>query len=282
MCGALKASKPLTAYVYCDYCATCFDYDLSIEFRDDTALDSNRVDRWLGSAIKDDLDAAFRAGDRDAYARAFAWQIEASIELCPIAYSPRIKDPVYRRRLIDDVLVPWALITVFEQGGGDAKAAAAREAALRSRTLDDILAAYAATRAAFEHEADLFEQHGLFARHPDGLDRAMYLTINSSVFVRPWLAVLSDADQQRLLTVAGVACEYVPAPEIAFSPCGCGVCGRELRIAAGAKRIVCEACGHILEVGERQFPCRECGAPLSLPDGSHDVVCGACNARWVR
>jgi hypothetical protein len=284
-CGAIKASKPLTAYVYCDYCATCFDYDESVELRDDTALDIDRVDIVLGKAIADELVAAFRAGDREAYARAYTWQVEVSIETCPTAHSPRVKDPAYRRRFIDDVLVPWAVITTFDSQAraNGQRCALARQTAVRTRTLQDILALYAISRAAWEHEATLFERDGLFARHPDGFDRAMYLRVNDSIFVRPWLAVLSDADQASLLAATGVACEYVSAPEVVFTPCGCGVCGRKLQVAAGAKRTVCEACGRVLEVGGRQFPCRQCGAPLSMPDGTtDDVVCGACNARWVR
>jgi hypothetical protein len=283
-CGALKASKPLTAYIYCDYCATCFDYDASIEFRDSTALDSDDVDRALGKVIADELVAAFRAGDRAAYARTFAWQIEVSIEICPVSYSPRIKDPAYRRRLIDDVLVPWAVLSVFEprarEGGQNFRAA--YETAVRSRRIDDILALFGVAHASWEYEAELFERHGLFARHPDGYDREMYLFINSSIFVRPWLAVLADADQTRLLTAAGVACQYIPAPEVAFSSCGCGVCGRKLQIPAGATRMLCEACGHLLELGSRQFRCRECGASLSLPASGQEVVCAFCQARWLR
>jgi LSD1 subclass zinc finger protein len=153
---------------------------------------------------------------------------------------------------------------------------------MSSRQLGDILALYAIARASWEHEAGLFDRAGLFAHHPDGYDASMYLYINASTFVRPWLAVLSDADQHQLLSATGVMCDYIPAPRVAFSPCGCGHCGRQFQVPAGAQRMVCESCGQVLEVGQRQFSCRQCGAPLSLPAGGTDVVCGACNARWVR
>ena len=283
-CGALKATRPLTAYVYCDYCATAFDYDLSVEFRDRTALDSDDVDRALGGVLADELNAALQAGDREAYARVLTWQVEVSVEL-PVAYSPRVKDLAYRRRFIDDLIVPWQVLTAF-----DAKARqdavrfkAAVHKAVRSQTMGDILALYAVARESWEHEAGLFDRAGLFARHPDGFDASMYLYINASVFVRPWLVVLSEGNQQQLLSATGVLCDYVPAPQVAFSPCGCGNCGRQLQVPAGAQRVVCEACGHVLEVGQRQFPChRVRRRPSRSPAGATDVVCGACNARWVR
>jgi len=283
-CGALKAVKPTTAYVYCDYCALCFDYDASVEFRDQTALDSDDVDRALGAVVGDELSAALRAGDREAYARVARWQADVSIEMCPLAYSPRVKDPGYRRRIVDDVLVPWQVLTAFDEQAreGTRRFQAALRVAMRSRSLADITALYTVARAGWQYEASLFDRAGLFARHPDGYDPAMYLYVNSSVFVRPWLAVLSEADQRQLLTTAGVACDYVPAPHLAFLPCGCGTCGAQLQVPPGARRMVCEACGNVLEVGEHQFPCRNCGAPLSMPSGGTDVVCGACNARWVR
>jgi LSD1 subclass zinc finger protein len=283
-CGALKASKPTTAYVYCDYCALCFDYDLSVEFRDLTALDSDDVDRSLGAVVADELAEALAAGDRDAYARVLQWQIGISMEICPLAYSPRVKDPTYARRMLNDVLVPWAVLTAFDdksrEGGSEFQALL--RTAMKSRALSDILALYTVARAAWEHEVALFDRAGLFARHPDGYDGTMYLYVNASIFVRPWLAVLSPPDQQRLLVTAGVACDYIPAPQVAFAACGCGQCGRPFQVPAGAQRMVCEGCGHVLEVGDRQFPCRSCGSPLSLPAGGTDVVCGACNARWVR
>ena len=144
-CGALKAVKPLTAYVYCDYCATCFDYDASVEFRDRTALDSDDVDRALGAVVAGELNAAFLAGARETYARIFAWQVEVSIEVCPIAYSPRVKDLSYRRRFVDDLIVPWQVLTTFDaqaRASGDSFQAALRTAT-RSRQLSQSAASLA-------------------------------------------------------------------------------------------------------------------------------------------
>jgi hypothetical protein len=283
-CGALKAVKPTTAYIYCDYCATLFDYDSLIEFRDDASLGSDDVDRALVAVVQDELTEAFRRGDRAAYARTYSWIVEVLTEICPLAYSPRIKDEEYRARFIHDLIVPWTVLTQFDERSraDSAKFATARDRAIRNPKLGSILELFGVARQAWEYEVELFEREGLFARHPDRYDPALYIHVNASIFARPWLAVLDDADQKRLLAATGVASEYVPAPEVSFSSCGCGQCGAELQVPAGSTRMVCVACGHVLELGARTFGCRNCGRPLSMPARGTDVVCGSCNARWVR
>ena len=282
-CGGLKATKPSTAYVYCDYCAALFDYDPYVAIADPRAMDPGMVDQKIESVTVDALRAAFAAGDRDEYGRIARWRSEVSTEICPAAYSPRIRDPAYRRRFIDDVLVPWTVAMRFDpearQAGLEVQDAQRR--AEHRRGLPAVMELLHASQRLWQIEAALLEREGVFAAHPDGLDRALYLYVNASGFVRPWLAFLGNAQQQQLLTAAGVACEYIAMPSVNFAARSCGHCGQRRSIPADALRFVCESCGTILEAGQRAFSCTQCGASVCLASDASEAQCGHCGVRWT-
>jgi hypothetical protein len=282
-CGGLKVTRPTTAYVYCDYCATLYDYDPRVAVDDPRALDPALVDRALEGVTAAPLARAFADGDREAYERITRWQSEVSTEICPAAYSPRIRDPAYRRALIDGVIVPWAVATRFDPAARElgARVGGAQRRALHRPDLPAVLDLLSCSRALWQVEGELLERVGVFAAHPDRLDPGLYLYLNASTFVRPWLALLGAADQTALLEAAGVACDYVAVPAIEFADLGCGQCGQRLPVPIGAVRCVCESCGFVLDLAGRAFHCAGCGARVGLPAGAREARCGHCGARFA-
>ena len=282
-CGALKVTVPRTAYVYCDYCATLFDYDVTVVVHHLIALDPTIVDREISSVADPLLVAAKKRGDAAEYGRVLTKLYEISCDVSPGEYSPRIKDPAYRHALIHDFLVPWVLATQFD----DAHQALTKEyyvaekAAWAAPSLASALELLAVSRRTWAHERALLEAKNILAKHPDHVDGAMFERTNVSIFVRPWLAMLDPADQTRLLEAVGLQSEYIPAPKVDFAPLGCGQCGAQLQAAEGARRVLCEMCGFILELETRSFPCQSCGARLSVPTNGGSVQCGYCNASWA-
>jgi hypothetical protein len=283
VCDGLKATRPATAYVYCDYCATLFDYDPWVAVEDARSLDPDLVDKQLARVSGDALRKAAAAGDRAEYGRVIRWQSEVSTEICPAAYSPRIRDPDYRRRFIDDLIVPWSVVTRFddacrEQGK---RVSEAQQRALHRPRLETMLDLLEQSRVLWRIEAALLEREGVFAAHPDGLDATLYLYANASTFVRPWLAGLHEPAQQKLLAAAGVACQYIAMPKVDFAAHGCGQCGQILSIPIGARRFVCEHCGFVLDLESRAFPCVRCGGSVCLPRTAKEAICAHCDARWT-
>jgi len=278
-CGALKVTQPLTAYVYCDYCAALFDYDASIVFKDPTALDPAVVTAAIRSVTRAQYDAAFASGDRVEFARIATWALGVQTEVSPGEFSPRVKDPAYRRQLIDGYLAPLAVMSQFDPTLRElARAVDATHWTLEHAgwTLANVLADLAACRAAWAREYALLAESNLLANHPDGYTLEMLDHANRSTYVRPHLAMLSDRDQKALLAEVGIVNEYVAAPMVAFTDCGCGRCGAKLMMPEGAQRMLCEQCGFILELATRAFPCDGCGAILALPAVGDDVTCGYC------
>lgn len=282
-CGGLKATRPSSAYVYCDYCATLFDYDPASAVADPSALDPDMVDRELHAVSGEALGRAAAAGDRAEYARITRWRCEVATEVCPAAYSPRVRDPSYRRQLIDDLLVPWTVATRFDSAVHTQGRAVSEASSIAQHrpSIDNILELLGRSRALWQLEAELLEREGIFAAHPDDLDGSLYHYINASTFVRPWLAALFPPDQERLLDAAGVRCEYIPMPRVDMWSRTCGHCGQKLSIPEGALRFVCEGCGHVLDAVDRVFPCASCDAAVCLPRGATEATCAYCTASWT-
>ncbi len=283
-CGALKLLKPRTAYIYCDYCATLFDYEIQRSIDDPAALDPSMVDDAIDEVTFEQLVAAHRRGDRDEYARICTFKYQLAIEVCPAKYSPRTNDPDYRRRFIHELMVPWAVATQLDEPFRQAlcRAEGLREEARIHPNLKKTLALLEASREMWSIEASILESERLFDKHPDQVDKETFRRANHAAFARPWLAALNEEDQRALLAEAGLTSHFIEAPKVNFADHGCGQCGGRIYVPDGSQQLVCEHCGFVLQVEGCSFPCAECGAPISMPDGLLDVVCGFCSSRYVR
>jgi predicted RNA-binding Zn-ribbon protein involved in translation (DUF1610 family) len=60
----------------------------------------------------------------------------------------------------------------------------------------------------------------------------------------------------------------------------CGGCGAGLRIVAGARVVVCEACGTRLDAATPEQPCSGCGARITFPEGAVRASCPACRTEF--
>lgn len=308
-CSSMKINPPQTAYIYCDFCGTLFDYDASVSWGDAGTLDSDDVDATLNQASSKMLRAAFEAGDKAEYARILRWRNEVAIEVAPEGYSPRIGDPEYRQALIENVLVPWQIATRFDAGymALSKEVDAAHEVALdkitkyigklnmgadpdsdkmlvRKETCrEKLLALLEVSRRLWELEGAIMEREGIFAAHPDSFTRELFMRTNASNFVRPWLGMVPGDVGETLLAAAGVRDEYIKGPMVEMERRGCGQCGRKLEIPKGAQKMVCEGCGHLLDLKNRTFPCPQCAAGLAVSTQATKVLqyhCGFCDAHF--
>ncbi len=284
-CGAAKTTRSRTAYIYCDYCGTLFDYDIHCATEDPTALDSDDVDAVLDGVCVDKLRAAFEAGDQQTYARITTWRTEVCAEICPNAFSPRIKDPDYRQRLIHDVLVPWRIATRFDPAFQQLRRAfgMARDAMLNDPCLATVMNLLHRARQLWAMEADILEARGIMQKHPEGMDREMFLYVTMADFLRGTLQFVRGDEAKTLLEAAGFSDEYIEAPAIDRDRVSCGSCGAPLELPKGAKRTVCEWCGRLLDTETRAAACTQCGAMVALPvDGTPQpqYQCGFCHAYY--
>ena len=127
VCGAPKKLPNITAYVYCDYCASLIDYDLRQACTGDTAVGPAYA--AAVNSAQAASQAAIAAGDREGY-RALQRQVyEAYVLHVPMAVSHRARnDPAYRSAYVE-YLAAAAVARAFDPD------AQALEAEMRQRVM---------------------------------------------------------------------------------------------------------------------------------------------------
>jgi LSD1 subclass zinc finger protein len=133
-----------------------------------------------------------------------------------------------------------------------------------------------------EHLHRLNESRGVYAMHPDGAPGDLQKRIGFSMFVQGWMPMLDEASVQSLLARTGLGAEYVESDPPKGDDALCASCGAPLTVFPGAKRVVCERCGHRLEVAGERLSCRGCGSPIAPPEGATNFACPHCKAPLQR
>jgi DNA-directed RNA polymerase subunit RPC12/RpoP len=290
-CGAPKSLPSTTAYLYCDYCGALIDYDFRLANADTNAGLTNTVFHRLMASVQNALLQARAQGDRDRCRELYRQVFSQWLTECPLAASPRAKlDMAFREKFI----------------AYQAQCAVAKDFDPRQAPLDAKMAALVASlqriptpggawlvAGGFWPYAELFKQQmeltyallhelGIDAMDPDQSPPGVPLQMEYSTFCQGWLPHLSPADGERLLKLYGLDGEY---DEVQVQPTDrhkCGICGTEMLTVIGAREVMCEACGHMIDILGGEAPCQNCGARLSFPVSVNHVHCPYCNAETHR
>jgi LSD1 subclass zinc finger protein len=287
-CGAAKKLPAVTAYVYCDYCASLIDYDLRRACEGATAPGSG-YSAAVNSAHAASQ-AAAAAGDREAY-RALQERIyEAYVVHVPMAVSHRARnDPDYRRAYIG-YMAAAAVARAFDPAAQELDAEM-KQRVVGLRYTGDMMSPTVAPdsfwpmadtlKKQIEADRALYRSAGLGQLDPD---HAEHLTgkLAWSGFCQGWLGMVPAGTAAQLLERAGLTNEYVPVQaEDGQSRC-CGGCGAQFSALPGAKAVICDGCGRTIGLGGAEIPCAACGATMTLPAGADQVACPFCQSQVRR
>jgi len=288
VCGAPKKLPTVTAYVYCDYCASLVDFDLRRAGEGDTAPGPQYAATVNGTHAA--AQAAVAAGDRDTYRDLQKQVYQAYVTHVPMAVSHRAKnDPGYRSSYVN-YMAEAAVARAFDP------AAQALEAEMKQRVLGlryaGNMLSPTVEPGSFWPMVDTLEKQvessklryrsaGLADLDPD---HAEHLTgkLGWSGFCQGWLGMLPGDAAAQLLDRAGLTNQYVPVQAEDGQPRHCGGCGAPFSALPGAKAVVCEGCGRKIDLGGAELPCASCGATMTLPAGADQVACPFCQARVER
>ena len=235
--------------------------------------------------LQPELDLAKAQGDRRRYAAAQAKIYDEYVSACPAAVPPRVGDPAYRNAFVvhtaismmEQAFDPRTAQATKEMTEATARLAWDRQSARAPKvTPSTFWPMWAAVRAMLDLAIDVNERSGTLQHHPDKPPRDLVLKMGLSVFVQGWLPYLPAPDADKLLEVSGLGGDYQIAPFVKTALRHCGGCGRELPVVDGARRIVCEACGRLVDVTGAEIGCHGCGAPVSLPLGGSSFACPYC------
>ncbi len=286
-CGAPKVQRSLNAYVYCDFCGLLIDWDFQACLADKRSRLPGPTYEALLRSLQPKLGAARAAGDRDAYRAAQRTIWEAYATACPAALPPRVGDPAFRKRLVDwqadsqtDLdFDPEVAASFARQNAAVTNLAWDRQNPFQPKIqpgsfdvlLDAVLAHQLTT-------TERLEAGGWLARHPDQPTAELFRHIGVSALVQGWIPYFQGGETERVLTRTGLKGEYdeVALPKLQSGPCPS--CGAALQVVEGAKRVLCESCGHLAGVGTGTIACHGCSAPITLPEHGSLFSCPNCEA----
>lgn len=284
-CGAPKTLPSATAYLYCDYCGSLMDYDFRLANANTNAGVTNTIFHRLMLPVQNALAQAKARGDRDTFRQLYRQVYAQWVQECPQAVSPRVKgDAAFREQFIH-YQVECAVTKDFDprQAPLDAQMAAQLAALQRIpqpggawRVAGPFWEYAQAYKQQMELVYALLQQTGVLALDPDQAPPGVPLRMEYSTFCQSWLPHLSAADGQRLLEFYGLVAEYDQVQPTPTALHRCGGCGAQLHTVAGARQVVCEACGRSLDIAGGDVPCRRCGAHLSFPVAVNQVQCPYC------
>jgi DNA-directed RNA polymerase subunit RPC12/RpoP len=288
VCGAPKKLPTVTAYVYCDYCASLIDYDL----RRACETDARPGPEYAATVNATQAAArqAVAAGDRETYRELQRKVYAAYVENVPMAVSHRAKnDPGYRAAYVN-FMAESALARAFDP------AAQALENEMKQRVIgiryggammsptiapDSFWPVVDTLEKQLSNSREVYRSARLAELDPD---HAEHLTgkFAWSSFCQGWLGMLPADTAEHLLDRAGLKNEYVPIQPHDGQPRHCGGCGGEFTALPGAKAVVCEGCGRTMDLASAEILCASCGATITLPAGADGTACPFCQSRVER
>ncbi len=282
-CGASKQVPPKTAYMYCDYCGSLADWDFRISCQSAGSMRPGPAYEQL-QAKEGPLQAQAKIdGDQDTYRASLRRVFEGHMKYCPAAYSPRLGDPEYRDALLHFTVESY-LNAAFDLECRERQSA--MDLAVKTLQWNRGLTTRVEPES-FRRLVQTFRNHNerflqlcqpLLDGHPDHPTLDLCSAIGASAFIQGWLPYLDDAEQQRLIDEMGLGGEYVAIEPVETTKRHCGGCAKPLEVMPGAKRVVCEACGHTNDVSQPEISCTGCGSPLSVPAGKTRFACPSCSA----
>jgi hypothetical protein len=287
-CGAPKKLPTVTAFVYCDYCASLIDYDLRRACEGDTMPGPEYA--AIVNGVNAPARAAVAAGNRAVYRDLQKKVYEAYVAHVPMAVSHRTKnDPAYVRAYVG-YMAEAAVARAFDPAAQSLDAEMKqRVMALRysgsmlSQTVEpeSFWPVVDITGRQIEVYRALYRSAGLADLDPD---RSEHLVgkLAWSAFSQGWLGMLPPEAARHLLERTGLQNEYVPVRAEDGQQRHCGGCGAGITALPGAKAVICEGCGRTIDVGSAELHCASCGGSMTLPAGADNVACPFCAGRVER
>jgi len=207
---------------------------------------------------------------------------DAHFSAAPASWSPRLGDPEYREALLaftantytaaafDDACV--ALEAAMNDSVRRLVWTPGFQPRVERTSFDRLLEAVLAHNARFTSLSEPF-----VGEHPDQPSMAVMRGMSRSLFAQGWMPYLDKSGQDALIGRLELGGEYIDVPDVQTSKRRCGGCARELAIAPGARKVVCEDCGHTNDTTHPEISCSGCGSQVSVIWSKRSFKCPKCS-----
>lgn len=285
-CGGPKLTRPRTGYVYCDYCGVLCDFDFRVAMETPRSAAPGPAYEALLRQLTPELAAARKRQDQARFTALQEQLYGEYVARCPAAVPVRCADPGYREAWVRYTAASITAMELDQRWQALQKEMSAAAKRLQWRSISPMRVAaqtfwpmFDAVRALTERGAELIEANGLLDLHPDRPPLELVVRIGQSLFAQGWVPCLDDGDAERLLVETRLKGDYTEISEPLLVAARCPGCGDERKVAPGARRVVCESCGRLDELGALTVACLQCGGPVTFPPGVQMVACESCSVQ---
>ncbi len=282
-CGGSRSTPYKTAYVYCDFCGSLTDWDFQKACATAGSARPGPAYEALQRKEQAVQDEARRAGDVLSFEASIRRVFDAYIDAAPGGLSPRIKEPEYREAQLTYMTRCYTAAGLDEDCR---RRELAMQGAVKGLQWRPGFGTTKVEPSSFRTLLDTFLDHNarflevsepFLDDNPDGADNALLRRIGASAFAQGWLPYLDKAEQDAMIQRLDLDGSYIDVPDVATTTRHCGGCARELRVVDGAKRVLCEDCGHLNDVEHPEIPCTGCGSPFSVQWSKKRFACPSCS-----
>ena len=112
ICGANKVNEISTSYIYCDYCGSLMGYDIEMlqgEAKEIFSVNNlSHAPQQKFLKFTQELGTAIKGKDKDQFIELQLQLTEIEFDLYKKRFSPKIKQPAFRKKFIDFYRKFWA------------------------------------------------------------------------------------------------------------------------------------------------------------------------------
>lgn len=290
VCGGNKINEISTAYIYCDYCSNFMGYDMSVMTGNASEIFSTenykgeKQQAYLAAGIE--MGKALKEKNAEAFIKANTRQQEIMFDLFPFLYSPKAKQPAYRKKYIDYLRLYWEeqiQNNYFEEN--EKTGAKFNELSKNLKyTLvnnkiryewNDEFEAYVGELSNFiRSSVDKTMRMKCLEHYPDPVNDAT----PDLLYKQGINSMIQNFDAEtatKIIGFLGLKEEYLEVEDINISKISCCACNSELNVPDHAESMLCESCGSINKIKNREIQCLNCGAPFSPAETKACPFCGA-------
>lgn len=279
-CGGKKETPTEGAWIYCDYCAACIDWDFNkaIAIWQDESLAEKYLENY--EERNNRILSAAKNNDIPTWRKLTKLDCELEIDAYPALHPSRVKNRFYREQYIEYLVQFKELLLRKDIVAKQNKQNKLNQEILWNGTVADHVTFMKLLDYYIHFQkfvVNMALEDGILQKHPDQISAEVITKINLSAFVQAWLPYLEEDDRKKTLDKCNLSSNYHELKQFSFTKRKCGACGADLKAIKNSTKMVCGACGVIIDTEMSEVSCSGCGTNLSFPSGESSINCPSCN-----
>ncbi|MBN2891994.1 MAG: hypothetical protein JXL97_09015 [Bacteroidales bacterium] len=289
-CGGNKVNNISTSYIYCDYCGALMGYDIEMLHKESKEVfevhNISRPAQKKFLQLSQELNQVLKNQDKDKFIELQLAIHETEFELYSKRFSPKIKQPSYRKKYLDYYKLYWAEKIAngyFEKQHEEQKMFQQYSVKVKTQMIGgqnittydtDFIAFLDIMKDFIKKSVTETLQMESAKHHPEGISN-----VSEDVLYKQGLGtMIQNFDEETIKKSSihlGLTSEFVEIDDINLVETNCVVCNSIMKVPENSRAILCETCGSFNEIKNKEIKCLGCGASFNPKESEECPFCGA-------